>query len=125
MGVAHHSAYVSWLEECRIEMLRALGASYRALEERGIALPVIDLSLRYRRSLRFDDVATCLTAVTVAGPSRLIFRTELRLDDQLCAEGIVTLATVDRSGRPMRLPGDVAALLAGAAGDQASQAQQQ
>ena len=36
MGIAHHAAYVTWFEECRIELLRNLGASYRELEERGV-----------------------------------------------------------------------------------------
>ena len=27
MGIAHHGAYVTWFEECRIEMMRSLGVS--------------------------------------------------------------------------------------------------
>ena len=37
MGVAHHSAYVVWLEAARIEWLRARGLDYRRLEEEGVA----------------------------------------------------------------------------------------
>lgn len=108
MGVAHHAAYVVWLEEARIEMMRERGVSYRDLETQGILMPVIDLGIRYRRSLRFDDVAECVTTATRAGPSRLVFHTEVRLDGQVCAEADVTVAAVDRSGRPMRLPADIA-----------------
>ena len=41
MGVANHAAYITWFEECRIEMLRSLGVSYRTLEESGVMMPVI------------------------------------------------------------------------------------
>lgn len=111
MGVAHHAAYVTWLEEARIELMRARGVSYRDLEAQGILMPVIELGIRYRRSLRFDDVAACVTTVEQAGPSRLVFRTRVCLGEQVCAEAEVTVAAVDRSGRPMRLPAEVAAKL--------------
>jgi acyl-CoA thioester hydrolase len=109
MGIAHHAAYIGWLEEARIEMMRDIGILYRDLEERGIFMPVVDLSIRYRKSLRFDDIAECSTTVELAGPSRLVFRTVIGNGGQVCAEGSVTVATLDDKGRPIRLPGDVAA----------------
>src|SRR5260221_9710294 len=92
MGVAHHAAYVTWFEECRIEMMRGLGSSYRDLEAQGVLMPVVELSVRYRRSLRFDDLATFTTTATVAGPSRLVFATRVTHGDTLCAEAEVTVA---------------------------------
>ena len=111
MGVAHHAAYVIWLEEARIELMRERGVSYRELETQGILMPVIDIGIRYRRSLRFDDLAECVTTVTQAGPSRLVFHTVVRLGEQVCAEADVTVAAVDRSGRPIRLPAAIGAQL--------------
>lgn len=109
MGVANHAAYVTWLEECRIELLRSLGASYRGLEESGVMMPVVELTVRYRRSLRFDDLATCETTAEAKGPSRVVFRTVVKNGDVICAEAEVTVASVDRTGRPVRIPADVLA----------------
>ena len=111
MGIAHHSAYITWFEECRIELLRSLGASYRELEEKGVLMPVIDLSVRYRKSLRFDDLATCETTAEAKGPSRVLFRTVVKHGETVCAEAEVTVASVDRTGRPVRIPADVLARL--------------
>lgn len=111
MGIAHHAAYITWFEECRIELLRSLGASYRDMEERGVLMPVIDLSVRYRKSLRFDDLATCETTAEAKGPSRVLFRTVVKNGELICAEAEVTVASVDRSGRPVRIPADVLARL--------------
>ena len=111
MGVAHHAAYVTWLEEARIEMMRDRGLSYRDLESQGVLMPVVELDIRYRRSLRFDDVAECSTVVESTGPSRLVFCSTIRLGEQTCAEGVVTVAAVDKTGRPIRLPADVTARL--------------
>lgn len=112
MGVAHHAAYITWFEECRIELLRALGASYRELEAGGVLMPVIELNVRYRRSLRFDDLATCETTAEAKGPSRVLFRTVVKHGDTVCAEAEVTVASVGRDGRPVRIPPEVLARLA-------------
>jgi acyl-CoA thioester hydrolase len=107
MGVAHHGAYVSWLEECRIEMMRSLGSSYRHLEEAGVLMPVVELTMRYRSSLRFDDVARFSTTAAIKGPSRLAFHTQVHLEERLCAEGTVVVAATGRDGRPIRIPADL------------------
>ncbi|MFQ5460220.1 MAG: acyl-CoA thioesterase [Anaerolineae bacterium] len=54
-GIAHHAAYLPWLEVGRVEWLRAAGLSYRDLEASGYSLPVIDLRVRYVAPVHFDD----------------------------------------------------------------------
>jgi acyl-CoA thioester hydrolase len=104
MGFAHHSAYVVWCEEARIEWLRAHGRSYRELEEQGVLMPVVELALRYRRPSRFDDRLDLVTSAEPLGPSRLRFTTVVRCGDEARAEAQVTVAATDRNGRPVRLP---------------------
>lgn len=116
MGVAHHGAYVPWLEEARIEWLRSIGHSYRQLETEGILMPVVELTVRYKRSLRFDDQATLTTDAVVAGPTRMTFRTRIAHGETLCAEAEVTVACINREGRPIRLPADIVAQAAAAVG---------
>ncbi len=111
MGVAHHAAYITWFEECRIELMRSLGVSYRALEERGVLMPVVELCVRYRRSLRFDDIIDCATSVRLAGPSRVVFSTVISCDQAVCAEAEVTVVAAGADGRPQRVPSDLVAML--------------
>ena len=113
MGYAHHGAYVIWLESARIELMRAQGESYRELEAAGVLMPVVECTVRYRRPLRFDDEVVLATSVAKSGPSRLTFTTRILQGETLCAEGEVTVATVDRGGKPMRLPERVTRLLPG------------
>jgi acyl-CoA thioester hydrolase len=121
MGVAHHSAYVPWCEEARIEWLRARGHSYRELEASGIFMPVIDLRISYKRSLRFDDEAVLTTTAEAVGPSRLVFRTLVHHGESLCASAEVTVACVNREGRPMRLPHELRPDASGSQGGQLPQ----
>ncbi len=115
MGVAHHAAYVVWLEEARIAWLRAHGHEYRALEASGVLMPVIELQVRYRRSLRFDDEVEMTTRIAAHGPSRVTFSTVIACAGKECAEGRVTVAAMNREGRPTRLPAALAEVMAAAA----------
>jgi acyl-CoA thioester hydrolase len=55
MGIIHHSNYVKWMEEARVDFLKEIGMGYREIEEAGIASPVVSISLEYKKQVRFDD----------------------------------------------------------------------
>lgn len=55
MGITHHSNYIKWMEEARIDFLDAIGYPYARMEREGICSPVIGLECQYRRSTTFDD----------------------------------------------------------------------
>ena len=55
-GRVHHANYLTWFELGRVELLRAMGHSYRELEEAGIYLVVAEASLRYYLPAVFDDI---------------------------------------------------------------------
>ena len=111
MGVAHHAAYVPWLEEARIAWLRAVGSSYREVEAAGVLMPVIALSVRYLAPVRFDDEVVITTTARILGPSRMVFASSLACADAARAEAEVTVAATSRAGRPVRLPAGLAAIL--------------
>ncbi len=111
MGIAHHGSYITWFEEARIEWLRAQGHSYRDLEAAGTGMPVIELQVRYRRPVRFDDEMVLTTTAAASGPSRVTFTTAITLDRTPICDATVTVATVDRDGRPKRIPAEILALL--------------
>lgn len=55
MGITHHSNYIKWMEEARIEFLDAIGWSYARLEREGIISPVIGVECQYKKPTTFDD----------------------------------------------------------------------
>src|SRR3989442_14303390 len=67
MGVVHHASYLAYLEETRVEYLRALGRPYDRLRADGVEFPVVEAALQYRRPLRFDDAADVAVMVASAG----------------------------------------------------------
>ena len=65
MGVAHHSNYIRWMEEARIDFMDQLGFPYAAMEAEGVLSPVKSLSCEYKHPCTFGD--TLRIEVTVGG----------------------------------------------------------
>ena len=55
MGITHHSNYIRWMEEARIDFLEQIGLGYKKLEEDGIISPVIHVECDYKLPTTFDD----------------------------------------------------------------------
>ncbi|MCI8639342.1 MAG: acyl-CoA thioesterase [Coprococcus sp.] len=61
MKIVHHSNYIRWFEEARIDYLEKAGISYTGMEERGIVSPVVSVGAKYLRMVRFgDEVRICV-----------------------------------------------------------------
>lgn len=106
MGVVHHTNYIRWFEEARIDLLRQYGIDYRAMEQRGIIIPVVDVQCRYLRSVRFDDAVEIQLSMTRYTGVRMCFSYEVRFqsDGTLAATGQSTHCFIDPSGKPLALP---------------------
>ncbi len=55
MGIVHHSNYIRWMEEARLDYFEECGWSYQQLEESGVLSPVISIDCKYKKSTRFND----------------------------------------------------------------------
>ena len=55
MGIVHHSNYIRWFEEARIDYMEQLGLGYDKMEEQGIISPVLSVEASYLRMLHFGD----------------------------------------------------------------------
>lgn len=55
MGIIHHSNYIRWMEEARLDHMSQNGVPYKDLEEMGIIIPVLSVACQYRVMVHFDD----------------------------------------------------------------------
>ena len=112
MGVVYYANYLIWFEVARTDLLRASGWSYRDMEGEGYSLPVIEAHCSYRQSARYDDELNIRAQGTMLSRVRVRFNYEVvRLADEVVlAEGHTVHASLDREGRPRRLPERVASL---------------
>lgn len=55
MQVVHHSNYIRYLEECRMDFMRQIGFDYAKMEQNGIMVPVLSVSCNYKNPARFGE----------------------------------------------------------------------
>ncbi|MBB6449199.1 acyl-CoA thioester hydrolase [Geomicrobium halophilum] len=102
MGVVHHSQYLIWCEIGRSDLIELLGFSYAKLEESGVLAPVIDVSLSYKRSVRYGETVRIDTWIDDYNGLRAVYGYEIyNEDNRLCVSGTTTHVIVDsQSFRP-------------------------
>ena len=49
MGIVHHSNYIRWFEEARVDFLNQIGYPCSQIEEEGIMMPVLSVSSTYKK----------------------------------------------------------------------------
>jgi acyl-CoA thioester hydrolase len=104
MGVVHHASYLAYLEESRVEYLRALGRPYDRLRADGVEFPVVEAALQYRRPLRFDDVVDVAVVISTASGATFQIDYLVGCDGETKATGVTVHGVVDGQGRPTRVP---------------------
>ncbi len=55
MKIVHHSNYIRWMEEARVDMLEQMGLGYDVMEREGILSPVLSVTAQYRSMTRFPE----------------------------------------------------------------------
>lgn len=109
MGIVHHSRYFPMLEEARVAYLRHIGHPYHELRADG-DMAVLEVSLRYRQALRFDELVDIHVALHAVTRTTFQMRYALTVNDeagmpQVRATGVTAHGCLTTDGRPARLPG--------------------
>ena len=106
MGIVYYANFLIWFEVGRTDWLRGTGWTYRSMEEEGVQLPVIEAHCAYRQAARYDDEVEIRTTGRKLSPVRVQFDYEVvrAADDAVLATGHTVHATIDRNGRPVRMP---------------------
>lgn len=114
MGVVYYANYLRWFEKGRSEFLRQIDLPYKTIEEQGLHFPVTEVSCRYFRSARYDDVITIATQLASVGRATLNFDYTISRegDSAALASGSTRHACVDADGRITRIPKNLAQRLA-------------
>lgn len=106
MGVVYHGNYAQYFEMGRVEWLRNLGLSYAFMEENGIMLPVVSLTLNYKKPAKYDDLLTVRTILKKQESVKIEFDYEIYNEKgELLTTGNSVLVFVDmKTGRPVLPP---------------------
>ncbi len=103
MGVVYYGNYAQYLEQGRTEWLRDMGFSYKWMEENGIHLPVVNLTIDYKLPAYYDDLITITTTLKKIPTFKIEFYYEIHNQDgQLLVTASTTLVFVNSSTNKLR-----------------------
>jgi acyl-CoA thioester hydrolase len=77
MGIVHHSNYIRWFEEARIDFMRRVGLDCDRQEREGILMPVTEVQCKYKSSVRFDEQVEVYSHLVYFNGVRASFKYEI------------------------------------------------
>lgn len=105
MGIVHHSNYIRWMEEARMDMMEQMGFTYKQMEEMEVISPVLAVQCEYKSMVHFND--TVVIDARVEHYNGIKLRVSYHMYDKETGE-LRTVGTsehcfLDRSGKPLSL----------------------
>lgn len=55
MQIVHHSNYIRWIEEARLDWMKQIGWDYKSIEDDGYIIPVLGVTAEYKSMCHFGD----------------------------------------------------------------------
>lgn len=105
MKIVHHSNYIRWFEEARIDYMENLGMPYEDMEASGIISPVISVEAEYLRMVRFGDTVAIETKIKEYNGIKLIIGYEVTDEStgMVHCKGTSKHCFLNEGGRPISL----------------------
>ncbi len=101
MGVVYYGNYAQYFEVGRVETIRSLGMSYKALEDMGVMLPVVEMNIKYLRPAQYDDVLNIQSTIKELPDKHIIqFHQDIYNEaGKMITSGVVLLFFLDKESR--------------------------
>lgn len=103
MQFTHHSNYIRFMEEARIDFMDQIGWSYAALETSGISSPVIGITCDYKKSTGFSDLIRIYTYIDQLSPVKLTLQYVMKVGETTVCQSASTHCFLNPTGRPINL----------------------
>lgn len=111
MGITHHSNYIRFMEEARMNYLSEIGYPMTRLEEEGIASAVVSVACEYRRTSTYSDEIEIEVVLEKYTGVKLFLSYRMRNSktNEIVATASSIHCFIDENGRPIavrkRAPG--------------------
>lgn len=105
MGITHHSNYIRWMEEARLEFMEEIGIGYDKMESLGVTSPVIKVTCDYKNTTTFPDKIAISLRVKSYNGIKLVLAYEMRNEKSrvIAATGESQHCFLNGNGRPIAL----------------------
>lgn len=103
MGVVHHSNYIRYFEDARVDWMRACGLIAYHAPAGDFVFAVHELNCNFRRPLKFNDLFSVSVDARLDGV-RIRLSYVITCEGREIADGATVLVPLDAGFKPARLP---------------------
>ena len=103
MKVTHHSNYIRFMEEARVDFMEQAGLGYERMEADGIVSPVIAVTCEYKHPTTFSDEISIVVSVVRCTAVKLILGYTMTSNGNLVATASSTHCLLNENGKPIIL----------------------
>ena len=103
MGVTHHSNYIRWMEEARVDLMDRIGFPYSRMEAEGVLCVVKSLQVNYLKPCTFGDEVDIAVTVRDFNGVVVTLAYDMKVRDELVFSGTSEHVFLNREGRFVRM----------------------
>ncbi len=83
MSITHHSNYVRFMEEARVDLLNQIDHGFEKIEAEGVVSPVLSVDVKFIKPTLFQDEISIMVHFENTSPLKFTFTYEMKVDDVL------------------------------------------
>ena len=103
-GVVYYANYLRYMERARTEFLAEKGINIAQFHDQGLFFVVTHVDISYKRPARLGEIVDVTTEVSEMKKASMTILNRVCRDGLVLVEALVTIACIDKDGRPKRLP---------------------
>lgn len=102
MGITHHSNYIRFMEEARVDWMDQMGFGFDRMEAEGVVSPVVSVDCVYKKTTTFKDKIEITVEVAKTSPLKIVFAYTMRVGSDIVCTAQSTHCFME-NGRPVSL----------------------
>ncbi len=109
MGHAYYGSYPLWLEQARGKLARDRGTSVKELEEKGVKFPAVELNIKYKREIKYDDIIQVKVWIEEVRRAAVLFKYEIynTSNNELSCEAYSWHVAMGEHRKAITIPEDI------------------
>ena len=107
-GVVYYANYLKYLERARSEAIYSLDfTNSNLLRNHGILLIVKSCNIEYKKPAKFENVLEIVSEVKSFTKTSFVMKQSILRDGEIITEADIHLVSVDKNGKPSKVPEDL------------------
>ena len=104
-GVVYYANYLKYLERARSEAIYSLGLTNANLQKDHDTLIIVkSCNIEYKKPAKFEDELEIISSVLTKTKTSFTMKQIIKKNEELISEATVQLVTVNKEGKPIKIP---------------------